>query len=723
MTDFLLEVLSEEIPAGMQKAAAENFLQISQTILTKNNLILTDEQIKVLITPRRLTLYISNLSQNQESPAIIKVGPKIEANEKAIAGFARSVGISDISQLDQVEKDGNLCYAFSKAASEVKTSTIIENALPQILQRMTNAWPKLMRWDVVGLDYQPKWIRPIRNIAALFGDEIVNVEFAGLQSNNKTFVNFIKSSEPIQISNAQHYHQLMEDHLVILDPLLRKEKIIEEINKITAALNLKTIDKADTSPLFDEVTGLCESPTVLVGSIDESFMELPDEILILTLKLNQRYFCLENNEGQLASKFIFVTNCEVRDDNRQKIIQDNNKLVKARLADAKFFVMEDLKDDLILKLPELKKVVFHQKIGSVYDKVGRLNSVSKFLALFVPHCDFSLVERAANLSKVDLVTKAVAELPELQGKIGSFYAEKRGENPKVAAAIYEHYLPLGPNSALPKTSLGIVLSIADKMDSIAGFFLANEKPTSSKDPYALRRAALGVIRIGLKYDIAFPIRILVEKSLSAYPVKLSKELLKEEEGKYFDNKKTLSVEIIKFIVERLKVYLREVEKLDQTVVNVVINAYLSNLEAHKYCDILYLAKKAAFLDAFVSGEENKKIIELYKRSANILSIEEKKDNKIYGGKVSGRILKTKYEIVLRKRIKQIASPFKKLITKGQFEEAFELLTVLEAPLAHFFENIIVNDKDKNLRESRLILLSKIRDLFDQVGDLSKIDIG
>ena len=722
MTDFLLEVLSEEIPAGMQKAAADNFLQISQTILTKNNLIFTDEQIKVFITPRRLTLYIYNLSQNQETPAVIKVGPKVEANEKAIAGFARSVGISDISQLDKVEKDGNLCYGFSKPASEVKTIKIIEDSLGQILQRMTSAWPKLMRWDLEGSDYQPKWIRPIRNIAALFGDEIVKVEFAGLKSNDVTFANFLKSSDAIKITKAQYYHKILEDNFVILDQNLRKQKIIDQIRKITHDLDLETIDNASKSPLFDEVAGLCESPTALVGSIDESFMELPDEILILTLKLNQRYFCLQDREGQLASKFIFVTNCEIRDDNRQKIIQDNDKLVKARLADAKFFITEDLKDDLILKLPELKKVVFHQKIGSVYDKVGRLNNLSKFLALFVPHCDFSLVERAANLSKVDLVTKAVAELPELQGKIGSFYAEKRGENPKVAAAIYEHYLPLGPNSELPKTSLGIVLSIADKMDSIAGFFLANEKPTSSKDPYALRRAALGVIRIGLKYNIAFPIRILVEKSLSAYPIKLSKALLKDEEGKYFDNRKAVSIDIIKFIVERLKVYLREVENLDQTVVNVVIDAYLKNLETHKYCDILYLAKKAKFLDAFVSGEKNKKIIELYKRSANILAIEEKKDKKVYGGKIAVRALKTKYEIVLRKRIKQISSSFKKLITKGQFEEAFELLSVLEAPLAHFFDNIIVNDQDKNLRENRLILLSKIRDLFDQVGDLSKIDI-
>jgi glycyl-tRNA synthetase beta chain len=719
MTDFLLEILSEEIPAGMQKAAAENFVRIAAEIFAKNNLIFDNQHLASFVTPRRLTLHLSNLKEVQETPIVRKVGPKIGADKRAIEGFLKSVGLSSEEELEKVEHSGHPCYVYLKAASQIKTSEIIKESLPQILQKMTASWPKLMRWDVENSDVQPKWIRPIRNIACMFGEEIIALEFAGLKANNFTSG---KSQTQLQIKSAAEYQNLLASDFVILDQAQRKQKIIAEIHKITGDLALETIDDAEKSPLFDEVAGLCEWPTALVASIDEKFLELPSEVLVLTLKLNQKYFCLKTPAGNLAPKFIFVSNAVITDSNREKITKDNEKLVRARLSDSEFFIAEDLKKPLISRLDDLKKIVFHQKLGSVYDKTLRLNSLAKFLSVFVPHCNLPLVERASDLCKADLTTKAVAELPELQGKIGSFYSNKQGENPKITAAIYEHYLPLGPASELPKTPLGIVLSISDKIDSIVGFFLADEKPTSSKDPYALRRAVLGIIRIGFQYNIAFPIRILVEKSLNAYPAKLLKTLLEEKEGKLLDNKKILVEEIIKFFVERLKSYLKETELVQPDIINAVIEEYLSDLEAHKYCDILYLAKKIKFLNEFVKNPKQKKLIELYKRSANILAIEEKKDDKKFEGKVSRLALKNKYERVLYRRIKQVKSPFKKLIIKGEFEAAFKLLNVLEAPLAHFFDHVIVNDADKHLRDNRLTLLAKIRDLFNQVGDLSKVEI-
>lgn len=719
MTDFLLEIFSEEIPAGMQKAAVENFLKIATEIFTKNNLIFDNSAIKTFITPRRISLQIQGLDAVQKIPTIRKIGPKVSADKKAIEGFLKSVGLSNETELEKMENSGQPCYVYVKPALEIQTTEIIKNSLPQILQKMTAAWPKLMRWDAENGE-QPRWIRPIRNIACIFGDEIIPLEFAGLKSNNLTFG---KGAEALSITNADDYQKILADNFVILDATKRKGEITKQIRKIKFDLALELVDDEEKSPLIDEVTGLCEWPTALLASIDQHFLNLPDEVLILTLKLNQKYFCLKTHEGNLAPEFIFISNAIITEKNRKKIIQDNEKLVRARLADAEFFIHEDLKKPLISRLDELKKIVFHQKLGSVYDKVKRLNGLSKFLSIFVPHCNLSLAERAADLCKIDLVTKAVAELPEMQGKIGSFYAHRQGENNKISAAIYEHYLPLGHNSELPKTALGIVLSIADKMDSIVGFFLADEKPTSSKDPYALRRAVLGVIRISFKYQIAFPIRILIEKSLNAYPLKLLKNILGEKEGKFFDNKKILIEEVIKFFVERLKIYLKENEMVKADIVNAVIDEYLSDLDAHKYVDILYLAKKIKFLGDFVNVKENQKIIELYKRSANILAIEEKKDGEKFIGKPSFLSFKTKYELVLYRRIKQISRDFRKLVIKGEFEMAFKLLHVLEAPLAHFFDHVVVNDKDKKLRENRLLLLSKIRALFNQVADLTKVEIG
>ncbi len=722
MTNFIFEILSEEIPAMMQKNAAENLSKIALEVLTKNNLAVNSNQVQSFVTPRRLTLMISDLQTAQEIAAVKRVGPKIDADKKAVAGFLKSCGLQDESQLEQVDNNGARCFAFTSKASQLKTIDILKNSLPAIVQKMTASWPKLMRYDVANVKEQSKWIRPVRNILALFGAEVVECEFFGLKSNNLTYGHFLKSNQALVVNDAQDYEKTLEANLVILNQHKRRQKIIEQVSKITASLNLVTIDDIEKSSLFEEITGLCEWPTAMLAAIDDKFMDLPEEVLILTLKLNQRYLCLRNKDGDLAAKFIFIANAIDAENNAAKIIHDNERLVHARLSDAQFFISEDLKKPLIDRLDSLKQVVFHKKLGSLYDKTQRLNQLTRFLSIFVPHCDLALAKRAADLCKTDLVTKTVAELPELQGKVGSFYAHQQHENAKVAAAIYEHYLPQGLGAELPKTSLGVALAISDKIDTIVGFFLADEKPTSSKDPYALRRSALGIIRIGFEHNIAFPIRILVQKSLAAYQPKLTKSLLKNDELKFDQAKKKLEEEIVRFFVERLKFYLRENENLRADIVNVVIDAYLENLDAHKTCDILYLAKKIRFLDSFVTDDDNRKIVELYKRSANILSIEEKKDGKKYGGKILPLALKNNYEKVLHQRIKQIAPDFKKLVTKGDFVAAFKLLHVLEAPLTHFFEHLVVNDKDENVRHARLLILAKIRALFSEVADLSKIEI-
>lgn len=722
MSDFLFEIFSEEIPAAMQKNAAENLTKIASEILAKNNLKFEASQIASYVTPNRLVLYIHHLHSTQKLPEVKKIGPKIDADTKAIEGFLKSVGLSSKDELQKVENGANTCYAHFQAAREISSAEIIKNSLPQIVQKITATWPKLMRFDVEEKSAQATWIRPVRNIVCMLGSEIIDVEFFGLRSNNLTFGHLANSAQSLEIDNAAHYEEILEDNFVVLRQVQRKQKTLQQIHKITHELQLDLVDDEAKSPLFDEVTGLCQFPTALVGSIDEKFLQLPEEVLVLTLKLNQRYFCLRDREGNLAPKFIFISNALMSEESRKKIIKDNEKLVKARLSDAEFFIAEDLKRPLISRRGELNKVSFHQKLGSLGDKIHRLENLAKFLSVFVPHCDLNLIERASALCKVDLTTKAVCEFPELQGKIGSFYAYKQGEDAKIIAAIYEHYLPLGAASELPQTPLGIALSIADKIDAIVGFFIAGEKPTSSKDPYALRRAALGIIRVAFHYNIPVPIRVLVEKSFNAFPAKLLKTLLKDSEKNFVLTKKELVEEVVRFFVERLKVYLKENESLRADIVNAVIEEYVSDLDSHRYCDILYLAKKIKFLDRFILDAANANLISLYKRSANILTIEEKKDGKKFAPKPSILGFKTSYEKILYRRIKQISKEFRRLAIKGEFEKAFKLLHILEAPLQQFFDNVMVNEKDKHLRENRLMLLAKIRALFGKVADLSKIEI-
>jgi glycyl-tRNA synthetase beta chain len=713
MTDFVLEIFSEEIPARMQKNSAENFLKIAQEVFIKNNLNVSEDSIKVFISPRRLALILNNLNAEQRQNAQKKIGPKLDADPRAIEGFLRSTGKNKLEDLQII--DG--FYVFIKPELAIKTSEIIASSLSIILQKMQNSWQKSMRYDVDQLGNQAKWIRPIRGIVAMFDNQIIDLNFAFVQAKN---ISFDKYGNQILINSAKEYEHILQKNNIILDHHKRKQKILQKLHNITQENYLKLPDNFEKSNFLDELVGLCESPEILVGEIDNEFLELPSEALILTLQSNQKYICCTDFDGKFSSKFLFVVDCEINENNIKKIIADNEKIMRARLTDLEFFVQEDLKNHLSDYVVKLQKIIYHQKIGTMFDKVERLKEMAKFLSIFVPHCEIGLIERAVDLSKADLATKAVAELPELQGRFGSFYATKQLENYKIADAIYEHYLPDGANSPTAQSPLGIAIAIADKIDTIVGFFLVDEKPTSSKDPFALRRCALGIIRTSHQHNIAFPIRILVERSLKSYPLKLLKKHISNNKKDFFELKRKLIEEIVRFIVERLKIYLKEQEQVRQDVLNVVMNAYLESLESHKSVDILYLIKKIKFLDNFLSNENNKKLIELYKRSTNILAIEEKKDNKKYRGRPSVLGFKSKYERLLYRRIKQISRDFYKFITKAEFEKAFALLAVIEAPLDHFFEHVVVNDVDNYARENRLILLAMIRDLFHEVGDLSVV---
>jgi len=716
MADFILEIFSEEIPATMQKNAQENLHKIVIDQFERNHIKFDLKNLNCFVGPCRIGFILSEISLTSKTQSQKKIGPKIDANEKAISGFMRSLGLENINQLQQI--DGYYCYEI--IANEVNTVEIIKNILPIILQKMQNSWPKIMRYNQGDSKILSKWIRPIRNILSMIDDQIIKFTFENLQSNNFTYTNH-NLDEPLIINHAKDFLKILENNLIIIEPNKRKEIIINQIKAIKNQNNIELVVDEENSSLINEVVGLVEMPEMLIGKIDKCFLELPDEALILTLQNNQRYFCCRNIDGSLSDIFLFAINKKSDETFYKKIISDNEKLVRARLSDVEFFIDEDLKIPLIDRVNDLNNIIFQQDLGSVFQKAQRIKSLLKFLAVFIPHCDISLIDKISDLCKTDLTTKAVAELPELQGKIGSFYSLKQGYDDKIAIAIYEHYLPIS-NSQLPQTSLGIALALADKIDSIVGFFLINEKPTSSKDPYALRRSVLGIIRIAIKYDLALPIRILIEKSLNNYPIKLQKKFLQNDQFNFYDNKKKLIEEMVIFFVERLRSFLKDQESTRSDVLNLVIDEYLEDLEGHKLVDIIYLRKKIKFLNEFVSLESSKNIINLYKRSVNILIIEEKKDHCKYLGKPSILGLKSKYERILNLRIKQISTEFNKLILKAEFSKAFSLLVLLEIPLSNFFDNVTINDEDKNLRENRLLLLSRIRQLFSKIGDLSLINL-
>lgn len=714
MSDFILELYSEEIPAKMQKLALENFDKIVNEVLKKSNLNFQQDDLKTYISPNRLVISLKNIQDFQLQQSQRKIGPKIDADPKSIDGFAKSMGLKDASELKTHEG----FFVFEKPQTKNPTAEIIKLALPNILTKMQGSWAKTMLYNVDG-ELKFKWIRPIRSILALYNDQIIDFSFAHLNSSNKTFV---KNLQKITISNASEYLEIMLKNHVVIDQFRKKEIISNQIAQILKEKQITINVNFFKSNFFEEIIGLVDNPTVLVGKIDNQFLELPHQALIITLQHNQKYICTQDYDGNFSPYFLFVCNCDVGEHNKERIIGDNEKIMRARLNDLRFFIEEDLKKPLISYKENLKTVIQHQKIGTMADKISRFKEMAKFLSVFTPHCDINLIDRAVDLSKADLCTKAVAEMPELQGYFGSFYAKKQLENHKIIEAIYEHYLPIGAGSEVAKQALGITLSIADKIDNIVGFFLVNEKPTSSRDPYALRRYALGIIRTSHQHNIAFPIRILVERSLKTFPPKMLKNYLSENKKDFFVFKKNLIEEIVKFIIERLKIYLKEQENVRPDILQMVLNDYIENLDKHKMVDILYLIKKIKFLNDFIENPSNKNLINLYKRSANILAIEENKDKKIYSGRPSILGFKSKYERLLYRRIKQVSKPFHKLVSKAEFEKALALLAIIEAPLAHFFDHIVVNDVDENTRENRLILLSQIRELFNDIGNLSKIEL-
>ena len=715
MPDLLLELRSEEIPARMQRKAAGDLKKLVTDALVERGL--TYEGAREYWTPRRLTLDIRGLNARSADVREEKKGPRTDANERAIEGFLRGAGLNDISEAQVVSdpKKGDFYIAIINKPGR-PAEEIIAEVMPGIIRSFP--WPKSMRSgpasmpkgsSYAGIEGKGseslRWVRPLQSIVCLFGpehDETQVIPFAidGIVAGNVTYGHRFHAPGPITVRRFEDYVSSLEKAKVILDAERRKDIILHDAKDLAFANGL---DLVEDEGLLEEVSGLVEWPQVLMGTFEEDYLQIPAEIIRLTIKTNQKCFVTRNQgaEEGLSNRFILVSNIEASDGGKE-IIHGNGKVVRARLSDARHFWtrdqgdlpdLETLKDSAAKFSLDLKKpldqrmakldalnVTFHAKLGTQGERVSRIRDLAKTLAPIVG-ADAALADRAVVLAKADLRTEAVGEFPELQGLMGRKYAALQGENESVAAAIEDHYKPQGPSDRLPADKVAITVALADKLDTLIGFWAIDEKPTGSKDPFALRRAALGVVRILLEKNVRLPLL-----SVAKDP------------------------DLLSFFHDRLKVYLRDLgARYD------LIDAVLTP----ESDDLLMIARRVEALTAFITGEDGRNLLAGAKRATQLLAAEEKKGTVVADG-VSEELLKLDAEKALYAAIKTASADAAKAVAGEDFRSAMQALSTLRAPVDKFFEDVLVNDEDAAIRANRLALLKAIREATGTVADFSKI---
>jgi len=672
MPDLLLELFSEEIPARFQRRAAEDLKKAVTDALVEAGLLY--ESAKAFVTPRRLTLTVTGIPARSPDVREEKKGPRVGAPQQAIDGFLKAAGLTSLDQarIESDPKKGEFYVAISERKGD-EAPTLLAGILPRIITGFS--WPKSMQWGHGGLS----WVRPIRAITATFGtdnDEPQVIDFATntLRSGQTTYGHRFLAPQPIKVRRFEDYAQALERAKVVLDIDRRKEIIRADADNLAFAQGLTVIHDEG---LLEEVAGLVEWPVVMMGSFDPGFLEVPEEAIIATIRANQKCFCLRDASGKLANKFLLTAN-NVASDDGAAIIAGNERVIRARLSDARFFYHTDLAVPLVDGVEKLKESVFHAKLGTQFQRVERLVTLAGEIA---PKVGASVVEaqRAALLAKADLTTGMVGEFPELQGTMGRYYALAQGESPAVANAIADHYKPLGPGDRIPAEPVAIAVALADKLDTLTGFWAIDEKPTGSRDPFALRRAALGVIRIITENRLSFPLAV--------------------------------EPDLLSFFHDRLKVSLRDAGARHD-LVDAVLTADSS--------DVLEITRRVEALTALLSSPDGKNLLAGYKRAANILTAEEKKDGKGYGAVSDQGLFTLDAETGLANAVKHADAEAAARVKANDYRGAIAALATLRGPVDAFFEQVLVNDKDPAVRVNRLHLLAALRDTMHLVADFSKI---
>ena len=685
MPDLLLELFSEEIPARMQRRAADDLKSLVTNALVERGCLY--EGAQAFATPRRLALHIVGLPAHQPDVKEEKKGPRVGAPQQAIDGFLKGAGLTDISQatIQSDPKKGDFYIAIVESKGR-ETAAVIADIMPGIIRAFP--WPKSMRWGKASAEAGAlRWVRPLHSILCTFGSEtetpeVIHFDVDGLHSGDLTYGHRFLAPAPIHIRRFDDYVAALQKAKVVLSTDRRKEIIANDSRHLAFAQGLELVED---DGLLEEVAGLVEWPVVLMGSFEERFLDIPPEVIRATIRANQKCFVLRKaGETKLANKFLLTSNMIASDDGAT-IIGGNERVVRARLSDAKFFWETDLKVKLEDRLEKLKSITFHAKLGTQHERVERIVALAKELAPVVK-ADVTKTARAALLCKADLVSEMVGEFPEVQGLMGRYYATRQGEDASVAAALEEHYKPQGPSDVVPKDAVSIAVALADKLDTLVGFWAIDEKPTGSKDPYALRRAALGVVRLILDNELRLPLaRHHIDQSLLA------------------------------FFHDRLKVYLR-----DQGQRHDLIDAVLASGQQD---DLLMIVKRVEALDAFLATDDGTNLLAGFRRAANILKAEEKKDGKSYNEAIDLHLIKAKGEAeekVLAEVLEVATRHAREHVEKEDFAEAMKALAQLRPAVDAFFDKILVNADDAELRANRLRLLASFREATRAVADFSAI---
>ena len=706
MSELLIELFSEEIPARMQLRAAEDFQKLVTEKLQAHGLGF--KAAEAHSTPRRIVLVVTGIPQQQADIREERRGPRVGAPQPAIDGFLRGAGLSSLDQCQQMDTGKGMFWVAVVEKPGRRTADVLPGIVEEAIRELP--WPKSMRWS----DGQFRWVRPLHSVVALYNGQVLaggitlatseaapeqsdgNVCLAGevqarrLAFGKTSYGHRFLAPGPVEVGNFDRFKDQLRSAYVILDREERKRQIAEQAILLAAAVGLKL---RNDPALLDEVVGLVEWPVPLLGTIDQQFMDVPPEVLTTSMRVHQRYFALETMDGKLASRFIVIANRPTTDGGKI-VVAGNERVLRARLSDAKFFWEQDRKVPLESRVAALKDITFHAKLGSVEDKVARVEHLAGEIAGRIG-AKAEAARRAARLAKADLVTGLVGEFPELQGIVGRYIAREQGSTQDIASAIADHYKPLGPSDSCPADGVSVAVAIADKIDTLVAFFAIGEKPTGSRDPFALRRAALGIIRLIVENNHRLPLLDLFAAAAG--------QLGKPGDG----------AELLAFFADRLKVTLRE-----KGVRHDLIDAVFA-LGGED--DLVRLLARVEALGAFLSIEDGANLLVAYRRAANILRIEEKKDGRSFEGTPDASKLAQAEERSLSEALAAVRRDLDPLIEREAFVDAMGLLAKLRGPVDAFFDKVTVNAPEADLRENRLKLLAQIRATLNTVADFSRIE--
>ncbi len=686
MSEFFLELFSEEIPAGLQRNSRKTLLESFQKLFEEKQI--SFKKSSSFSTPNRLVILFEGLSKEIIQKAEEIKGPNINAPEKAVEGFLRS---NQIDKKDLIKKkiEKGEFYFFKKPSNKINTIDLLEEYTPLILDKLQ--WKKSMRWGSHSLN----WARPLKSILAVFDDKSLGFKFHHLICSNTTFIDKEFEDKKKIFKTFKSYKDFFNQSGIIIDHVPRKEFIVKEIEKISKKNNFII---EPNNKLLDEVTDIVEQPNVIVCKFDQKFLNIPKEILIITMQHHQKYFPTFDKKGKITNEFLVVANNK---DTKGYIKLGNERVVEARLSDAQFFWEKNKSQNLVKQVSKLKTMNYFKGLGSYFDKIQRMRKLGGMISdeLLISK---DQVELSASICKVDLISDLVGEFPELQGIMGGYFAEEQGFDKEIVLAVSEHYLPAGLDSKTPKKPFSIALALTDKIDTLVGFFGINQKPTSSKDPYALRRSALGIIKLLIDNNKEFKIKDLISYSTSLHRDQ-GFELLNELSQR----------ELADFLKDRLKYYMKE-KKIRADIIEASINAYSID-----HMNKIY--NKASTLNSVINKDIGEDIIANYKRASNVLDSELKNSDVELSNTTDPGIFKNDYEKNLFKKINEMRKYFTNINKDENYKESLTILAGAKKVISDFFDNVKVNDEDKNIKKNRLELLQMLCRTFNNYINFSKIE--